>query len=227
MIKAIFFDLDNTLYDQALYFSSGFTAISEYLSRQYSLLGDEVFSRLLDLLKTKGSMYTNLFDDLLENLNMHDKEIVNILIYLFHNAPVTDLSLYGDAEDVLPRLSQKYLLGLITNGNSGMQRRKVAALNLNRLLKIQVYTADIGFPKPNPQGYEYAVSMAGIKPSEGVYVGDNPYIDFEGSHIVGMWTVRLLRGEFMNINGRDAQVNLQVRDFYELEKRLQTFNRTV
>lgn len=224
MIKAIFFDLDNTLYDQMEYFLSGFATISDHLSQKYALAKDDIYSRLMTLQHTKGSMYTNLFDGLLDSFGIHDKKEVQNLIHLYHTTSVDTLSLYEDAADVLPGLAEDYLLGLITNGNAGMQRRKAAALNLNRLLKIRIYTADIGFPKPSPQGFQYAISISGTQPSESIYVGDNPYTDFAGPYEIGMSTVRIVRGEFKDTSHCDAPISMQVHDFYELEKQLQTFD---
>jgi len=226
MIKVVFFDLDNTLYDQMQYFRSGFAVISNYLSRQYALEEAEVYASLMTLHRSEGSMHRHLFDDLLAGFGLHGRSEVKNLIHLFHTAPVHALSLYEDAAEVLPRLAENYILGLITNGNGAMQRRKVVALNLNSLLAIQVYTADIACPKPSPKGFQHGLSMSGSLPAESMYVGDNPYTDFGGPLAVGMKTVRILRGEFKHHSLWGMPASMKVKDFYELEKQLHMLDST-
>ncbi len=217
MIKAIFFDLDNTLYDQASYFASGFDVIAKYLNKNLSLLKEDVIEYLNKRLKAEGSMYTKLFDDLLNFFSVYDEQLVKILVRLFHEAPVDSLVVYDDVRNILPQLAHKHLLGLITNGCAAMQRRKVVALGLSGVLSIQVYTAEIGYPKPNPQGYIAALQSAEVRAGESLYVGDNPYVDFAGARQLGMYTCRLLRGEFKDVNSNENLVDAEVRSFYELE----------
>jgi putative hydrolase of the HAD superfamily len=218
MIKFVCFDLDNTLYDQKLYFIESFNIIAKYLNESYSISYVAIIDKLWSLLNSKGSMYPRLFDDLLNLFGLYDKKIIKDLVQLFHQAPVTSLMLYEDARNVLPLLAQKYMLGLITNGDQQMQKRKVAALGLEELLNIKIYTAEIGFPKPAPEGYNLALKMAEIGPEKSLYVGDNPYIDFEGANNIGFYTVRLLRGEFKDSIVNDSLVDATIQDFYELQE---------
>jgi putative hydrolase of the HAD superfamily len=227
MIKAVFFDLDNTLYDQGQYFASGFACVSHYLSQQYPLSRDDVHARLWALHRSKGSMYRRLFDDLLEEFGIHDRSEVKTIVRLFHLAPVEALSPYEDASEILPRLAEDYILGLVTNGNAAMQQRKIAALDLSGLLPIQIYTNDLGQPKPAPDGFEAALSASGTQAAESMYVGDNPYTDFFGPFELGMPTVRIIRGEFKDKNQCDAPISKQVHDFYELENLLRNFDLSV
>ena len=224
MIKAIFFDLDYTLYDQTLYFSSSFAAIARYLRERYSLSEEEIIARLKILLDNKGSTHPKLFNDLLEYLGLCDEQLVKTLVRIFHEAPVESLVLYEDARSVLPHLAQRYMLGLITNGNPEMQRRKVTALGLEDLIPIHVYTAEIGCPKPGVGGYEYAIKAAKVKARESLYLGDNPYVDFIGAKQLGMYTVRLLRGEFMLVKDNSYMIDFEIRDFYQFENMFPNFD---
>ena len=217
MIKAVFFDLDNTLYDQDLYFSSAYTAIALHLEEYLSFPSENIFSRLRALHKEKGSMYLTLFDDLLESIGVHEKKMVRVLVELFHNASVDTLVPYEDAGIVLPGLARTFSLGIITNGHAEMQRRKVAALGLSELLPFQIYTAEMGHPKPSVRCYEYAIEMVNVNPEDSLYVGDNPYVDFTGAKNIGMRTIRILRGEFMSRRFYRDFIDAQMNNFYELE----------
>lgn len=174
--------------------------------------------------KEKGSMYLTLFDDLLESIGVHEKNLVRVLVELFHNSSVDTLVLYEDAGIVLPRLVRTFSLGIITNGYAEMQRRKVAALGLSELLPFQIYTAEMGHPKPSVRCYEYAIEMVNVNPEDSLYVGDNPYVDFTGAKNIGMQTIRLLRGEFMSKRVYPNIIDAQISDFYELEVLISNFN---
>jgi putative hydrolase of the HAD superfamily len=224
MIKLVCFDLDNTLYDQKLYFIESFKIIAEYLKKNHSICEVTVIDKLWTLLKSKGSMYPKLIDELLNLFGLHNERLLKVLVQLFHQAPVGSLMLYEDARNVLPLLAQNYMLGLITNGHQEMQKRKVAALGLEGLMNIKIYTAEIGFPKPAPEGYKYALKIANIRPHQSLYVGDNPYVDFEGAKCSGVYTVRLLRGEFKESTVNDSLTDARVQDFYELEELLSHLN---
>jgi putative hydrolase of the HAD superfamily len=224
MIRAIFFDLDNTLYDQDLYFLSAYTTIARYLEKCFSFPNDYILSILMVLLREKGSMYSTLFDDLLESIGSREENLVRVLVELFHNAAVETLVPYEDAGIVLPRLARTFSLGIITNGYAEMQRRKVAALGLSELLPIQVYTAELCHPKPSKRCYEHAIKMVNVNPGDSLYVGDNPYIDFMGAKETGMYTVRLMRGEFMTVQSIGESVDAQVKDYYELEDLISNLN---
>jgi len=221
MIKGIFFDLDDTLYNARDYWKLAFFNISNFLAVQYGIPKDEIRETLWNALRNKGSLYPRLFNDVLACYGLNSSACIGKVVDLFHYAPIDgSITLYKDVKIVLPRLALKYKLGLITNGHPEMQRRKVKALGLNRLFHLFVYTAEFGAPKPSQFGYRLAATIANVNPKECIYVGDNPLIDFTGAKQVGMYTVRLLRGEFAEIRANNELIDKEVEDFYELEQLL-------
>lgn len=224
VLRAIFFDLDNTLYDGSLYLSSAFKQIARYLEDRFSLSADMVTESLWNCFKEKGSLYSKLFDDVLTTHGLYNADLVKELVRLFHEAPAGSIVLYEDARAVLKRLGHKYQLGVITNGDPTMQGRKVDALSLQELVKIQIYTGGLGCQKPSCHGYQYALKIAGARSQESLYVGDNPNVDFSGAKQVGMHTLRLLRGEFRCAKGGDVWIDRNVEDFYEIEELISHFS---
>lgn len=224
-IKAILFDLDGTLYDSTSYFSSAFKQVASYLSSCFSLSEDLILNTLWNIFHRKGSLYSRLFDETLITLSLQpDSNLVKELVELFHKAPICSIVLYEDVQEVLPRLTRRYKIGLITNGNVKMQQRKVAALGLDKLMTIIVYADNIKSPKPEPNAYTYALNVLNVNPQESLYVGDNPYTDFIGGKHVGMHTVRILRGEFANVHFNRDCIDVEISNFYELECWLQKFD---
>ena len=65
-MKAVFFDLDNTLYDTKKYNLRAFKSISEFLEEKYNQNSNEVYEILKNYWEKKTSMYPKLFDDILK-----------------------------------------------------------------------------------------------------------------------------------------------------------------
>ena len=58
------------------------------------------------------------------------------------------------------------------------------------------------------------MSSSAIRP---FYVADNPKIDFKGAKQLNFSTIRIIRGEFQNINS-DEYVDYSIETLYEIEK---------
>lgn len=212
-MKAIIFDLDNTLYDAEQYYHGAFRRIAEYLSKKYKFSEQKIYNELINLWKKKTSMYPHLFDDLLDLLNLKN-EIENV-IKIFNNYD-GELKLYPDVIFTLKELKRiDYKLGIITDGNIDRQKRKIKLLGLNGFFDITIFTKEINNPKPSEIPFKVAVDKLRANPQMSFYVGDNPLIDFKGAKKVGMKTVRILRGEFKN-NPRNERVDYEIREMKEL-----------
>lgn len=71
-------------------------------------------------------------------------------------------------------------VGLLTNGPSDLQRRKLAVLGLDRLLDAVAISQEIGFCKPAADAYRRAAQMLGCQPEETAMVGDQLEWDVKG-----------------------------------------------
>jgi putative hydrolase of the HAD superfamily len=107
------------------------------------------------------------------------------------------IQLHPDADAALSRLRPSHRLGLISDGASGPQWKKIEALGLRSRLDCLVVTSDLGpdCGKPNPRAFQLVAESLGIDHQECVYVGDNPIKDFVAPHRLGWMTVRMIREE--------------------------------
>ncbi len=111
------------------------------------------------------------------------------------------LCLMPGARQTLDTLRETYLLGIITNGDSELQRAKCSALAL--AIEPIVISGDYGFEKPDPRIFQKACSLAGVAQAESVYVGDRIDVDVAGARAAGMraiWFSPLPRGDAIAIN---------------------------
>ena len=76
-LKAIVFDLDDTLYPEMEFVMSGFRAVAKYLAKKYKLSSSKIFNILKSDFK-KGIREKN-FNFLLEKLNLSKKELKSLI----------------------------------------------------------------------------------------------------------------------------------------------------
>lgn len=86
-------------------------------------------------------------------------------------------------------------VGLLTNGLSDLQRRKLAVLGLDRLLDAVAISQEIGFSKPAADAYRRAAHMLGCQPEQTAMVGDQLEWDVEGPLRAGYRLAILVGGQ--------------------------------
>lgn len=190
MLRAVVFDLDNTLYPERAYVDSGFRAVAGWVEERLGIPGRRALAELGDLFDRGVRGHT--FDRFLEAHGIDPDGFVPEMVRVYRDHE-PDIALDPGARALLRRLRARYRLGLVTDGPGAVQRRKVAALGLARWFHAIVFTDDLGpdHGKPSTRPFEVVLGRLGALPREAVYVGDNPAKDFLGARRVGMRTVRV------------------------------------
>lgn len=177
MIKAVVFDLDDTLFLESDYVQTGFACVEEYISKNY--LVDVKKGLLYDLfLKDKRNVYDRALDSLGINYTKSDMEK---LVEIYHNHIPRGIKLTDGALEVLKHLKTSgYKLGMITDGRPVGQNNKIDCLGIRDLFDKIIITDDLGieFRKPNEKAFTLMAQTLGVKYEEMVYIGDNATKDF-------------------------------------------------
>ncbi len=192
-LRAVLFDLDDTLYPEIEFVMSGFRSVARHLSSRYQLDEKVLLTRMSETLEKKGR--GKIFDILLKDLDMYAYEKVRLLVYLYRSHSPT-IHLYGDTLPTINRLREKgLLLGIITDGLASVQRSKVEALGLRDLFDVVIYTDEVGreYWKPSVVPYQVALDLLEVESSEAVYVGNDLAKDFTGANRLGMLTIHVNR----------------------------------
>ena len=192
-MKAVIFDLDDTLILERDYVFSGYRAVAKYL---YSAAGiDE--ERVCSVLKTEfESSAQNVFNRMYERLGIsYDEEDIRRLVRVYREHE-PDISFCSDVLPTLRELkAEGCRLGVLTDGYLVTQKNKAAAVELDRYFEAIVYTDELGreYWKPSIKGFEVLSGKLDIPLDSFIYVGDNPKKDFEIMKDSPIKTVRIVR----------------------------------
>lgn len=98
-------------------------------------------------------------------------------------------------DDVLPCLDSLdgYRLAVLSNGDSGQQRRKLERTGIASRFESVVISGDLGVSKPHPDIFGTSLRELGVPAEEAVYVGDDLESDALGAMGVGMRAIWLAR----------------------------------
>jgi len=202
MIKAVAFDLDNTIYPQNSYY---YQIFREYCKDQLTSSVEELYNAYLNLEKTN-----DIFGDVLRSQNIYSEENQSKLFDLYNNIE-TSIDAYPEVEEVFKYLKKNNIvIGIITNGVIKVQRNKLKALNLNLIPDIIIFARKWGkeFEKPNKKSFEEFLYLTSLKSNEVLFVGDTLETDIVGASAVGMKTVLFQKDNFASACEVDIIRNL-------------------
>lgn len=101
--------------------------------------------------------------------------------------------------ELIADLSKEYELGIITNGVSYVQHKKVENLNISRYFKKIYVSGDYGYGKPDPKYYRYIINDSGADVNSSIMIGDNIQGDIFGALAIGMKAI-YFNGKRQNYN---------------------------
>lgn len=203
-MRAICFDLDDTLYKEIDYLKSAYIEIAEYAAVQCAGCSDSV-----TILAIKA--YNRMFDAYREGQNAFEE----LNKFLGLSLPISDyLYIYRNhqpkialSEDVVQTLdalkAEGVRIGLITDGREKQQRNKIEALGLSRWIdeKGMVISEQFGSEKPAMANYAYFMKRY-PECHNFTYVGDNLKKDFIAPNALG-WLTVCLKDDGRNIHRQE------------------------
>jgi putative hydrolase of the HAD superfamily len=197
MIRAVGFDLDNTLYDQTQHVFPFFSAAAAHLGEEVGLQPAMIEKTFREAWHALGPSHPKLIDNVLAQYGILDPQRVRMLVQMYRDC-ISPLELYDGVQPLLERLCRRFPLFLITDGNEIMQRRKIERLGIGPLFRVIVFSVEQGpgLSKPHPAPFLNALRQLKYAPGECLFAGDNPRCDIAGAARVGMKTVRVLTGPF-------------------------------
>ena len=218
MIKAVVFDMDDTLFAESEYVLSGFAAVDQSLSAK-GVSG--FYEKSKELFKDghRGSIFNDVLDYL--NVPYCKNDIVKLVaIYREHKPAITMLD---DAKWAVEELKSMYKLGLITDGYLDAQQNKAKALHLEKDFDVLIFTDQFGREhwKPSEKPYIEVKKLLNKEHHELIYIGDNPTKDFIAARSLGWKTIHIVRegSEYSGVEySAEYEADYKIKSLYDLPK---------
>lgn len=195
-VKAIIFDLDDTLYNEIDYVYSGFRVVAKYFSDKYNIETEMLYNKMVHELETNGR--GEIFDNTLKSRNIYTKTNLKKAISLYRTH-TPDIKLSDEALQILNYFILKDIpLYIVTDGNKVVQAKKIYALGLETFITKSFITHRYGkiHAKPSTHCFEKIARLEGIGFRDLVYIADNVNKDFVGINKLGFQTIRIKNGMF-------------------------------
>ena len=197
-IRALFFDLDDTLWpitpvivqaEQVLF--AWLAAHAPRVAASYSI--DMMRQQRIQLMQARPELAIDLqalrYQALLDTFIRCDEDpaLVTAAMQVFNQAR-NQVQLFDDVAHCLPHLAKLVKLGSLTNGAADLE-----AIGLAHHFEVSLSAHKIGKAKPDPHVFLLACEALKLQPEQVAYIGDDLRLDVEGAQKAGLTGIWLNR----------------------------------
>ena len=212
MIKAIIFDIDNTLLDFMTMKSNAINAaVIGMIKNGLNIEKDQAVKQIFDIYNTKGYEHQEVLNEFIINTKgTIDYRMLAAGIVEYKIAKESSLSLYPGVKDTLINLSNFGLkLGVLSDAPSREAWIRLYILNIHKIFNEVVTFDDTGFHKPAKEPFIKIKELLDVNYNECLMVGDWPERDIKGAKQFGMKTAYAKYGstEFIDQSGADYELD--------------------
>ncbi|HCM0978812.1 TPA: HAD family hydrolase [Vibrio parahaemolyticus] len=238
MLKAIFFDMDETLCGTSLadkaagqkfaaWIQQTYPQVSDpqaflqrYLQGVYKKLNAE-FPQLVALLPDENAFRCGLIQTILAENGIHiDAEQAQQAQHYFDSARMGAFTFFPGVKEMLTDLRKHYKLVVITNGPIFSQHPKLKATQMDEWVDHIIVGGEEPEEKPAASIFQKALNLVDIKPEEALHIGDSLAADIAGANNMGILSV------WVNATGAsnptEITPNFEIRETVELKEILKT-----
>lgn len=196
-IRAVLFDLDNTLTHRDLTAQ----AYSRYLAEYYApALAQVEPEKIIEIVRridnggypkkellTHGSIGASAAYALLQELSWLNPPSIDELAQFWFSQFGRCAVEMPDAKQVLEQLkSQGYQLAIVSNGGHDTRLNTIRGLGIADYFEEIISSGLVGFNKPQPEIFQITAQRLGVLPEHCLYIGDHPINDIQGAKNAGM-----------------------------------------
>lgn len=217
MIRAIIFDLDNTLTDfMRMKAEAVNAAIDGMIDAGLQLPREAVRARIDAIYKEQGMEYQQVFDTLLESELGHiDPKILASGIVAYRKARGSTLKPYPHVQMTLLELAKRGIkLAVVSDAPRAQAWLRLCDLSLQHVFDVVVTHDDTGQYKPSPAPFREALRQLGVPAEEALMLGDWPERDMVGAKSLGMKTVFARYGD--TFGTKESGADFEIGDALEL-----------
>ena len=216
MIKAVLFDLDNTLIDfMRMKKNSCEAAISAMIDAGLKIKKEKAIKRLFDLYDKHGLEENKIFQKFLtEETGNIDYRILANAIVAYRNVRASYLTPYPHTDYVLIKLKSKGIkLGIVTDAPRIKAWIRLMSMKIGNFFDVVVTYEDTHQLKPSSLPFEVALQKLNLKPEQCLMVGDMPHRDVEGAKKLG---IKTCFAKYGNQKIKKSKADYEIEDIKEL-----------
>jgi len=198
MVRAVLFDLDDTLFDHqhcAAAALAGVRSMHSCFERVDVTALEEAHARILETLHRDvmlgrvplDAARVERFRRLYEYAGVQaDLELARRTAMSYKNAYIAARRAISGAAELLSALKPHAKIGIVSNNLLEEQREKLRHCGLDGLFDALVVSEEAGVAKPDPRIFEMALARLGCEAPAAVMVGDSWAADIEGAMAAGI-----------------------------------------
>lgn len=228
VIRAVLFDLDETLIDAQLGLLKAHERvaqlISTFLAQNRVNVDHQVLSSKIKLLDDHMNRERQYNRDLwwstlvieIEPKLILPKDFAHKLTIEYWNTYAENSPPYPDTTSTLECLKQRgYKLGLVSDsdGTPSMKSQRISRLTFREFFSTVIIAGeDTVELKPSPIPFLKALDVLGVPNEQSVFVGDKPFADIDGAKAARMKTILVWRRDWKS----SVRADLTIRSLSEL-----------
>jgi len=197
-IKAVIFDIEDTLYDSSLQMRMAhLNAIRAMIEAGMPIDLEIGFKTLKEVVEEYGPHYTKHFDRLLERLGLKwNPRVIAAGVVAYRETSQVYLKPFSDTVPTLIKLRDLgYKLGIIAEGRSVKEWQKLIQLGIDHIFHSVLISEDLGTEELTVDQFYEGTRKLNVKPEEALYVSSKPNRGILRANKAGLTTVWIRRGD--------------------------------
>jgi uncharacterized cofD-like protein len=200
-IKAVIFDLDDTLYDAT---SQLIDVARKRVAKKFVELGVPLSEQeLIDLQVSIFNQYggkADIFEHIIDQFDLpHKHTTKKEILKVYSEDTIPPIIPFPETIPLLKELKKNNIkIGIVTTGRYTRQMNIIDMIGIKKYIdEIVVHNVEEGGTKKD--SFLHILSRLKIKPENVVSVGDKIYSEIKVSNILGMHTVQFVHGRFKDV----------------------------
>lgn len=196
MIKAVVFDLDNTIYNYDECHIVAMKQLEEYVCDKYGLNKVD-FRKNFELAKDEvkkllgntGASHNRMLymQSFLEKINQSPVEDALELYDIYWSAMLEKMTPFKYVMPLMKQLKHRKIeIGILTDLTAHIQYRKIKKLCITEYIDAIVTSEEAGVEKPSSIAFSRIIQKLHCNPEEILMIGDSQKKDIDGAVNVGM-----------------------------------------
>lgn len=211
MLKAVIFDLDNTLCNTTDVIEDALRStfvqhlihfpdknIDDLISLNIKIFENLIADPYVPLSSATIRVWFEVFEQL--QIKPSLKIILQIIEHVRNEVNKRVRLIDGVLELMSYLRSKNIKIGVLSNGIFIDQASKLIKLKIDDFVDYLVTSDMCAADKPDPKIFKYLLNKMSVSPKQTLMIGDELFADIKGGHDIGIRTIYLIDGESRNVD---------------------------